>query len=199
MAATDAPTPLRRPHRERLLRIARNAIAAKLGSTGVGADVGELPAELTEPSGAFVSLHVDGRLRGCIGSIHASDPLAETVAEMAVAAATSDPRFPAMSARELRDTDIEVSVLTPLRPIAPEDVEVGTHGLYVIQGRYRGLLLPQVPTQYGWDRETFLAQVCHKAGLPSDAWRAKDTQLLAFTAEVFSEESLSDELDPRDL
>ena len=139
------------------------------------------------PAGAFVSLHVDGELRGCIGSLYADRPLGQTVAEMATAAATEDPRFDALRAAELRHTDIEVSVLTPFEPIRPEDVVVGRHGLYIVRGPRRGVLLPQVPVQYGWDRETFLAQVCRKAGLPTDAWRDPETLLLGFEAQVFSD------------
>jgi len=114
-------------------------------------------------------------------------PLFKVVQECAVAAATEDPRFPPVSPKELSFLRIEISVLTPLFPILPDEVEVGRHGLMVEQGRMRGLLLPQVPVEWGWDRETFLDQACVKAGLPPSAWRHGAT-LRAFTAEVFGEE-----------
>jgi len=114
-------------------------------------------------------------------------PLFKVVQECAVAAATEDPRFPPVSPGELPSLRVEVSVLTPLAPILPEEVEIGRHGLMVSQGGRRGLLLPQVPVEWGWDRETFLDQACVKAGLPPSAWRHGAT-LQAFTAEVFGEE-----------
>lgn len=180
-----APKPLAKPQRLRLLDIAREAILSKVARGTVPDFVVDDP-ELAQPSGTFVSLHIDGKLRGCIGTLYPEQPLHEAVAAMAGEAATSDPRFHPLTARELRDTDIEVSVLTPFVRVHPEDVEPGRHGLYIARGRRRGVLLPQVATQYGWDREEFLAQTCHKAGLPSDAWRDPDTVIMAFEAQVFS-------------
>jgi AmmeMemoRadiSam system protein A len=116
------------------------------------------------------------------------DPLARTVAEMAVAAATEDGRFDPVAAGELPSLTIEISALGPLQEIGPDDVEVGRHGLMVRCGSRRGVLLPQVPVEHHWDRDTFLAHTCRKAGLPADAWRWPDCQLLAFTATVFGEE-----------
>jgi AmmeMemoRadiSam system protein A len=113
-------------------------------------------------------------------------PLWKVVQECAVAAATEDPRFPPVSPKELPELHVEISVLTPLFPIRPEDIVVGRHGLMVTQGRMRGLLLPQVPVELGWDREMFLDQTCAKAGLPPSAWRHGAT-LQGFTAEVFGE------------
>ncbi|HRE91058.1 MAG TPA: AmmeMemoRadiSam system protein A [Myxococcota bacterium] len=147
--------------------------------------------ELQSPMGAFVSLHLDGDLRGCIGTLHGERPLHEVVVEMACEAATNDPRFPALTTRELSQTDIEVSVLTPFQPIRPDEVEVGRHGLYVVRGPRRGVLLPQVPVQYGWSREQYLQHACRKAGLPEDAYKDPETRLLAFEAEVFSDSSLA--------
>ena len=138
-------------------------------------------------SGAFVSLHQRGRLRGCIGQIDASQPLALTVARCAVAAAMEDPRFSPVTPDELSGLEIEISVLSPLVPVRPEEIEVGKHGLLVSRGGQRGLLLPQVATQFHWTRERFLLETCHKAGLDADAWQDPGTQLEAFTAEVFSE------------
>jgi len=185
---------LPRRHRKRLLEIAREAVLSKVSRGTVPDFVVDEP-ELRVPAGAFVSLHTDGKLRGCIGSLYPERPMFEAVAEMASAAATADPRFHPLTPRELRDTEIEISVLTPFERIAPEDVEVGRHGLYIVQGARRGVLLPQVATQYGWDRETFLAQACVKAGLEPVAWRDPQTLILAFEAEVFSDLSeLDDEL-----
>lgn len=185
MADTERK-PLPRPLRLRLLQIAREAILSKVSRGTVPDFVADEP-ELALPSGAFVSLHIDGRLRGCIGTLYPEQALVVAVAEMAGEAATADPRFHPLVPRDLRETDIEISVLTPFERVTPEAVEPGRHGLYIARGRNRGVLLPQVATQYGWDREEFLAQTCHKAGLPSDAWRDPQTIIMAFEAQVFSD------------
>jgi AmmeMemoRadiSam system protein A len=171
--------------REELLRIARRAATTWIRE---GRIPDESPASerLNAPGAAFVTLTEHGHLRGCIGYTEARAPLYRTVQECAVASATEDPRFLPVSPAEIGSLRIEISVLTPLLPIRPEAVDVGVHGLMVKRGGRRGLLLPQVPTEYGWDRETFLAQVCVKAGLPRDAWRA-GAELYSFTAEVFAE------------
>jgi len=141
---------------------------------------------LKERRGVFVSLHKHGELRGCIGYIRGIKPLVEAVAEMAGAAAFKDPRFPPVTAGELKDLDIEISVLSPLKQIEDvSEIEVGTHGIYMEKGFYSGLLLPQVAVQYGWDRETFLEQTCMKAGLPKRAWKDKDTKIYIFSADIF--------------
>ena len=114
-------------------------------------------------------------------------PLLETVARMAVAAAIEDGRFEPVTEAELDGLSVEVSALSPLGPIRPEEVEVGRHGLLVGQGGRRGVLLPQVPGEQGWDRETFLVHTCRKAGLPDDAWKEPGVELLGFTADVFRE------------
>jgi AmmeMemoRadiSam system protein A len=140
--------------------------------------------------GAFVTLktRAEGRLRGCIGHLEADRPLEQAVQEMAIAAATEDPRFPAVTPEELDTLGLEISVLSPLERVRPEDVEVGRHGLLVqFRGR-RGLLLPQVAVAQRWDRETFLDHTCRKAGVPAESWRDPDCVLLAFTATVFAEE-----------
>ena len=136
--------------------------------------------------GAFTTLHLNGKLRGCIGYVLPSHSLYRTVAETARAAAFDDPRFAPLTADEALGVEIEISVLSPLRPIDPEDVLVGKHGLVISRGNRRGLLLPQVPAEWGWDRETFLAQTCKKAGLPEDAWRC-GAEIQGFTAEVFGD------------
>jgi AmmeMemoRadiSam system protein A len=136
-----------------------------------------------------VTIHRGGQLRGCIGHLEANRPLLQAVRECAVAACSADPRFPPVSAVELAGLEIEVSVLGLFEPVASaDDIEVGRHGLLVEQNSQRGLLLPQVATEWQWDRETFLAHTCHKAGLPRDAWK-QGAKLWRFEAEVFGESS----------
>lgn len=170
--------------RAALLSLARQSIAAALEGYRVTTAP---PAEhLLEPRGAFTTLTIDGALRGCIGFVEPRYPLWQTIEETARAAAFEDPRFPSLSADELPRVHIEISVMSPLAPILPEQVTVGTHGLIVSHHGRRGLLLPQVAPEWGWNREEFLSQTCVKAGLPPDAWQHGAT-LQAFTAEVFSE------------
>ncbi|ADN01308.1 AmmeMemoRadiSam system protein A [Spirochaeta thermophila] len=171
--------------RKTLLSAAREVITA--ATEGRTPRLPEPPPRLLEPGGAFVTLHKRGALRGCIGHILADRPLWEVVQEMAYESAFRDPRFPPVTGPEVPLLDIEISILSSLFPIAPEEVEVGTHGLLIRKGWHSGLLLPQVPVEQGWDRETFLAHTCLKAGLPPDAWKSPDAQLFGFTAEVFGE------------
>ncbi len=141
---------------------------------------------LKENRGAFVSLHRGGQLRGCIGNIRGTKPLYVTVAEMAEEAAFNDPRFAPLSREELKDLEIEISALTPFRVIDDvEEIEVGKHGIFIEKGFFSGLLLPQVATEYGWDRTTFLEHTCHKAGLHKDAWKERDTKIHIFSADIF--------------
>ena len=148
-----------------------------------------IPADALEPRGCFVSLHTrSGGLRGCIGTFEARRSLWETVGEMAVAAATRDPRFQPVVPEELPGCVVEISALTPCKPAKPEDIVVGRDGVCVARGFSRGVLLPQVATEYGWDRETFLDHTCIKAGLPPEAWRDGSVTIETFSAEVFSEE-----------
>ncbi len=168
-----------------LLRLAREAISAHVGVAP--AHVPGMAGVLTQPGGAFVTLHNHGDLRGCIGHIEPTEPLGKVVTRCAVAACSSDPRFPPITPNELDQIDIEISLLGPLEPIAgPQDIEVGRHGLVVESGWQRGLLLPQVATEWSWNAEAFLAQTCHKAGLPRDAWK-HGVKLWRFEAEVFGE------------
>ncbi len=168
-----------------LYAIARTAIEyaatmKKLPDVEIKSDV------LKEKRGAFVSLHRHGNLRGCIGYIHPSKPLYQTVQEMAIAAAFNDPRFGPVSHNELDDLDIEISVLTPMKKIEDiKEIEIGKHGLYIINKHHHGLLLPQVATNYGWNKKTFLEQTCMKAGLPKDAWMDNDTEIYIFSADIF--------------
>jgi len=173
--------------RRSLLRAAREAIAAHL--SGRKASLPPATGGLGAACGAFVTLRrlADEELRGCVGQMEASEPLLETVAEMAVAAATRDGRFAPVSASELDSLRIEISVLSALALIRPSEVEVGRHGLLLRCGDRRGVLLPQVPVEYGWDRQAFLAHTCEKAGLPADTWSRPGVELQGFTATVFGE------------
>ncbi len=138
--------------------------------------------------GAFVSLHREGDLRGCIGQLYSDQELHKVVQHCALSAALEDPRFPPVAQDELENLDIEISVLSPFRRIRNiEEVEVGKHGLYIVQGPFRGLLLPQVATEFRWDRKKFLEQTCRKAGLPESAWRDPHAEIYIFEAEVFSD------------
>lgn len=175
--------------KEELLGIARRAADAYV-KEGRVPDEAPGAEKLRAPGAAFVTLTDEGRLRGCIGYTEPTAPLYRTVQECAVAAATEDPRFPPVSPNEVGRLRIEISVLTPLLPIRPENIDVGRHGLMVRKGRRRGLLLPQVATEYGWDRKTFLSQACVKAGLPRDAWE-RGAEIFSFTAEVFGEKPSS--------
>jgi AmmeMemoRadiSam system protein A len=140
---------------------------------------------LRKEKGAFVTLKKRGALRGCIGYVEGVYPLYETVMQAAVLAATEDPRFPPVTKEELKDLEIEISVLSPLQQIKdPSLVQVGKHGLVISQAEYRGLLLPQVATENRWSRETFLDEACLKAGLPADAWK-KGAKIQIFEAIVF--------------
>ena len=179
-------SPLPSTERRELLTLARRAIEAAVHRRPPP-ELSFASPPLAAPCGAFVSLHQRGRLRGCIGHIDASQPLAVTVARCAVAAALEDPRFSPVTPDEVPGLEIEISVLSPVVPIRPEEVEVGKHGLLVSCGWQRGLLLPQVATQFHWTRERFLQETCNKAGLLADAWKDPSTKIEAFTAEVFSE------------
>jgi len=172
--------------RRLLLRLAHEAIASSLDPAGRAIALDPPTNHLAEPRGAFTTLYRHGRLRGCVGQVMAFASVYRTVAETAMAAASQDTRFRPVRRAELADLEISLSVLSPLRSIKPEELEVGRHGLLISKGGHRGLLLPQVPVEHGWDRDTFLQHTCLKAGLPPDAWRAGAT-LEAFTAEVFGD------------
>jgi len=170
--------------RSQLLNLAHQAILSALRK-------GELPLDspsvhLADLRGVFTSLYLRGALRGCVGYVFPTTPLYRAVAETACAAAFDDTRFEPVKLDEAPSLQIELSVLSPPRPIRADAVEVGRHGLLVSSSGFRGLLLPQVPVERGWDRITFLEQTCRKAGLPLDAWQ-KGAALEAFTAEVFGD------------
>ncbi len=170
-----------------LFAIARKTIEARLAGNPIPEF--RLASEvLKEKKGAFVTLKKHDHLRGCIGYIEARKPLYQIVGEMALAAAFDDPRFPPLRQDEFKNVAIEISVLSPLKKIKDiNEIEIGIHGLYITRGFYSGLLLPQVATEYGWDRLLFLQETCHKAGLQTDAWKEKDTNIFIFSAEVIDE------------
>lgn len=169
-----------------LLRIARATLREYL-TTGFMPPGAPHRKSLLDPRGAFVTLRVGGELRGCIGRVDADTPLYLAIEQLAVSAATRDPRFDPLRAEELPETRIEISVLSSLTSAKPEDVVIGTHGLVVTRGVRRGLLLPQVAVQHHFTREQFLDEVCGKAGLPPGAWNEPGTILQLFTAEIFRE------------
>jgi AmmeMemoRadiSam system protein A len=175
--------------RRALLDLARRAISSAVIEKRIP-DFPVHSAALTAPAGAFVTLHRDGQLRGCVGQVESPGPLADTVARAAINAALHDSRFSPVEADEVRALEIEISVLSPLEPIAPEAIIVGRHGLMIVQGEHRGLLLPQVAAERRWSCHVFLEEACAKAGLPRDAWREPSTRIFAFAAEVFSEATL---------
>ncbi len=169
----------------RLLRLARHALEARVQKTQAPAV--EYGGALDWPCGAFVTIHYRGELRGCLGRVDVHAPLAETIAYLAAAVSDSDSRFSPVSAPELPDIALEISVLTPEREVRSiDEIEMGRHGLILEQGHRRGLLLPQVATEHGWNRETFLDHACRKASLPPDAWR-HGARILIFEAQVFRE------------
>lgn len=168
-----------------LLKLAREAIIAIVRD-------GEIPPidipgpNLLERQGCFVTITIDHKLRGCIGNFISDKPLYELVREMAISAATKDPRFHPMKAEELRNFNVEISVLSPLQKISNTDeIEVGVHGIYIEKNFCRGVLLPQVAVEYKWDRDTFLRQTCLKAGLRQDDWR-DGADIYIFSAQIFS-------------
>ncbi len=188
---TGADPGLTEGEKSRLLEIARDAIDDRLrGEKTSFAEPGS--STLKEKRGVFVSLHKKGRLRGCIGCIEGRKPLFKAVQEMAQSAAFEDPRFSPLSQEEMKNLDIEISVLTPLKEVKDiSEIEVGIHGIYLVKGFYSGLLLPQVATQYGWDRTTFLEETCRKAGLPPQSWKDEKTKIYIFKADIFGEKESS--------
>lgn len=172
--------------RRALLGLARSAILSAFeGSSARFA--GPEPPCFSWHRGVFVTVHVGGKLRGCIGVIEGREPLRQSIAHCADGAAFHDPRFPSVRPEEVESLRIEISVLSALAPIEPDAVEIGRDGLLVVSGDYRGLLLPQVATEHGLSREEFLEETCRKAGLPRDAWRKKETRIYGFTCEIFGD------------
>jgi AmmeMemoRadiSam system protein A len=173
--------------RQSLLDLARRAIAE---AVSLQKSAGSIPQSgmFLEKRGVFVTLHTRGRLRGCIGVIEPVEPLVESIARCAAGAALHDPRFSPVRVEELPELRIEISLLSPLEPILPENIEIGKHGLLIAQGSKRGLLLPQVAVEHKLARDQFLEETCRKAGLNVSAWQEPETRILGFTCEIFSED-----------
>jgi len=180
---------LNEEQRQRLLKLARTSIESILDGRSLPLSEGDYDEVLRRPAGAFVTLRTKrGDLRGCIGSIRAVEPLFKAVASSAVSAAFRDPRFFPVRPDEMPQLDVEISVMGPIEYVRDvAEIEVGRDGLIISKGRFAGLLLPQVATEYGWDREAFLDQTCIKAGLPAGSWRIEETRIEKFAAEVFGE------------
>lgn len=179
--------------KKNLIHIARTTINAAVKRTkelNYEKEVAAFPA-LKEKAGAFVTVEKRGHLRGCIGYIEAREPLYKTVIMAARSAALNDDRFGPLQPDELNEIELEISVLSTFSRVENiNDIMVGTHGLMIESGFYHGLLLPQVATEYQWDRITFIEQTCHKAGLNKHAWKEKATVIKSFTAIVFNERDI---------
>jgi len=169
-----------------LLALARRVIREAVVHERI-ADVPALEGALADCRGAFVTVKHHGKLRGCIGMTEARHALAETVVQCAIGAALHDPRFSPVTPTELADLEIEISVLSELRPLSPQSIEVGKHGLLIVCDARRGLLLPRVAEERHWSAEKFLEETCRKAGIQADAWRDPQTQVFGFTVDAFSE------------
>jgi MEMO1 family protein len=188
--AIEGSSDLNEREQKSLLSIARNTLE-KYIRTGKVPEAKPLTPKLSEKRGAFVTLNERGQLRGCIGYIQPLKPLYLAVREMAIAASTQDPRFSPVEPAELDSIDIEITVLSPTHPIpSPDSVVVGKHGVVIEKGGRSAVFLPQVPVEEGWDRNTYLSQLCLKARLPNDAWKSPDARLSVFTGQVFGEKEL---------
>ena len=186
--AMETPFSLSAPEKKELLALARKSVEYVVGKGELYAPAASASATLNQERGAFVTLTESGQLRGCIGYTSAMKPLYMTVRDTATHAALHDPRFRPVSASELPRLEYEVSVLSPLRRVVDvEQIKVGQHGLLMKNGDYEGLLLPQVPVEQGWDRQTFLEETCRKAGMGSNCWKDEETDIFQFTAVVFNE------------
>jgi AmmeMemoRadiSam system protein A len=176
--------------RQLLLQVARNAVHSYLSDETPRIPEAPRGGPLTEARGIFVSIHKNGELRGCIGNVHPASPLYRSAAECAIAAAVGDPRFMPLMRAELGAVEFEISVLSPMQRIDDvQKIEVGRHGLLISKKASRGLLLPQVASTYGWNRERFLQETCKKAGLGPDDWR-EGAIIQCFSALVFGERQL---------
>ena len=181
---------LSQEQREKLLQIARESISEYLDKRKIP-DFNITDSDLMQKKGVFVTLHTrEGNLRGCIGSITSDEPLYSVVSKMAIESAFGDPRFPSVTKQELKDLNIEISILSPLRRINDiNEIKLGTHGVLIKRGFNSGVFLPQVAKETGWSLEEFLSNLCaHKAGLSADAWKDKKTEIYIFEVEIISEE-----------
>ncbi|MCX8073876.1 MAG: AmmeMemoRadiSam system protein A [Candidatus Binatia bacterium] len=169
-----------------LMSLAREAIHAQVKGLPPPS-VQEVSPALAQRAGVFVTLYRHGRLRGCVGTLTEDAPLHRAVARMAIAAAFEDYRFPPLSEDEVEELTIEISVLSPLREVTtPDDIVVGVHGVALVHDGQRAVFLPKVAVEQGWERETLLEQLCHKAGLPGDAWNWPGTKLFVFTVQSYT-------------
>jgi len=188
MSVTESSGVLSHEEGRQALALARQSLETWVRTGRVLAPQKPFSGGLAEHCGAFVSLHTRaGALRGCIGHMIGDGPVGELLIELAIAAGTRDTRFEPVNERELEDLVYEISILSPMRRTAAEEVRPGMHGLYIRRGRNSGVLLPQVATEWGWGREEFLGETCRKAGLPMDAWQDPRTEISTFTAQVFHE------------
>lgn len=180
--------------RKTLLKLARNTIETYTAKSIINRFETDDPA-LKQLAGAFVTIHKNGKLRGCIGMIDAREPLYETVIEMSIQASRNDPRFEPVNEYELKDIDVEISVLyPPVRVKSIDDIELGKHGVIVKKGFASGVFLPQVARETGWSKTEFLEHLCNgKAGLPKDAYLDPKTEIYTFEAEVFGEKDIGKE------
>jgi AmmeMemoRadiSam system protein A len=184
VSAQSHPDEFSPEERALLLRLAHESINAAFEQREIALEAPT--AHLAEPRGVFTTLYYRGGLRGCVGYVLPVAALFRTVAESARGAAFKDSRFAPVTPEEAAELKVSLSVLSPPQPIAPDEVEIGRHGLLVSLPPYRGLLLPQVAVEHGWDRTTFLEQTCLKAGLPANAWQ-QGARIEAFTAEIFAD------------
>jgi uncharacterized protein len=184
--AAEFPESLSDNDKNALLQIARRSLAETIVQGGRW-QPNTPTGILAERRGAFVTLHLRGKLRGCVGQLETHKSLVETVARCALSAAREDDRFDPVQPDEVAQLTIEISVLSRPEPITANEIVIGTHGLIVECGPFRGLLLPQVATERHWSSEKFLSETCLKAGLPKDAWKSAETKILGFAAEIFSE------------
>jgi AmmeMemoRadiSam system protein A len=177
---------LSKVNRQNLLLLARKAIVEAVTRRKLPEDI---PHEgvFGLRQGVFVTLHIRGELRGCIGTTEGDEALGDAIVRCAASAALQDPRFPAVRADELDDIQVELSLLSPLTPIQADEIEIGRHGLTISDESHRGLLLPQVAVEHHLSREQFLGETCRKAGLTPEAWKWPTTRIEGFTCEVFSD------------
>ena len=179
--------------KKEMLALARETVEKYVKERDIPS-IEEVSEELKEKRGAFVTLHLKGKLRGCIGYTEPYFPLAETIVRGAISASTKDTRFKPVTPPEIDDIDIEISVLSPVRKVNDvSEIKVGVHGLVVKMSGYSGLLLPQVATGNNWDRDEFLSNTCWKAGLPLDSWKKEGCEIYLFSADVFGEKDIDKE------
>lgn len=192
LKAEEFELKLNEDEKKELLTIVRKTLENYLNNKKIP-DFKITSENLKKRYGVFVTLNKFGELRGCIGYIEGIKPLYEGVIDNAINAALRDPRFPPVSLKELKDIKIEITILSPLKKIDDiNKIVVGKHGIFIKKGFYQGLLLPQVATEYGWDRETFLKHTCLKAGLNPDAYKDKDTEIYIFEGLIINEEEIKE-------